>query len=218
MASYKPRKENRFLTMQKNLRLSDLQGYDRFTRANILNSLSGFKSASLIGTVNKNGQANLAIFSNLVHIGADPALVGFINRPLDAAPHTLSNIQETGSYTINHITADIFPQAHQSSAKYPADISEFDATGLTASYREGIIAPFVAESLVQYSLELKQIIPIELNGTFFVIGAIQEIFYPSDIQEEDGFLALEKAGSLCSLGNSAYYETKRLGKLAYAKP
>lgn len=103
--------------MQKHLRLSDLQGFDRFTRANILNSLSGFKSASLIGTVNKNGQANLAIFSNLVHIGADPALVGFINRPLDAAPHTLSNIQETGSYTINHITADIFPQAHQSSAK-----------------------------------------------------------------------------------------------------
>jgi len=203
--------------MQKHLRLQDLQDYDRFTRANVINSLSGFKSASLIGTVNKEGQTNLAIFSNIVHIGADPALVGFINRPLEAAPHTLSNIQETGSYTINHISAAIFPQAHQSSAKYPADISEFDATGLTPLFREGIRAPFVAESLVQYSLELKQIIPIELNGTFFVIGAIQDIFYPEEIQEEDGFLALEKAGSLCSLGTSAYYETKRLCKLAYAK-
>lgn len=203
--------------MQKHLRLQDLQDYDRFTRANVINSLSGFKSASLIGTVNEQGQTNLAIFSNIVHIGADPALVGFINRPLEAAPHTLSNIQETGSYTINHISAAIFPQAHQSSAKYPADISEFDATGLTPLFRDGIRAPFVAESLVQYSLELKQIIPIELNGTFFVIGAIQDIFYPEEIQEEDGFLALEKAGSLCSLGTSAYYETKRLGKLAYAK-
>ena len=203
--------------MQKHLRLQDLHDYDRFTRANVINSLSGFKSASLIGTVNKEGQTNLAIFSNIVHIGADPALVGFINRPLEAAPHTLSNIQETGSYTINHISAAIFPQAHQSSAKYPADISEFDATGLTPLFRDGIRAPFVAESLVQYSLELKQIIPIELNGTFFVIGAIQDIFYPEEIQEEDGFLALEKAGSLCSLGTSAYYETKRLGKLAYAK-
>lgn len=203
--------------MQKHLRLQDLQDYDRFTRANVINSLSGFKSASLIGTVNKQGQTNLAIFSNIVHIGADPALIGFVNRPLEAAPHTLSNIQETGSYTINHISAAIFPQAHQSSAKYPADISEFDATGLTPLFREGIRAPFVAESLVQYSLELQQIIPIELNGTFFVIGAIQDIFYPEEIQEEDGFLALEKAGSLCSLGTSAYYETKRLGKLAYAK-
>ena len=80
--------------MQKHLRLEDLQGYDRFTRANLINSLSGFKSASLIGTVNKNGEANLAIFSNIVHIGADPAFVGFLNRPLEAAPHTLSNIQE----------------------------------------------------------------------------------------------------------------------------
>lgn len=203
--------------MQKHLRLQDLQDYDRFTRANVINSLSGFKSASLIGTVNKQGQTNLAIFSNIVHMGADPALIGFVNRPLEAAPHTLSNIQETGSYTINHISAAIFPQAHQSSAKYPADISEFDATGLTPLFREGIRAPFVAESLVQYSLELQQIIPIELNGTFFVIGAIQDIFYPEEIQEEDGFLALEKAGSLCSLGTSAYYETKRLGKLAYAK-
>ena len=203
--------------MQKHLRLQDLQDYDRFTRANVINSLSGFKSASLIGTVNKQGQTNLAIFSNIVHLGADPALIGFVNRPLEAAPHTLSNIQETGSYTINHISAAIFPQAHQSSAKYPADISEFDATGLTPLFREGIRAPFVAESLVQYSLELQQIIPIELNGTFFVIGAIQDIFYPEEIQEEDGFLALEKAGSLCSLGTSAYYETKRLGKLAYAK-
>ena len=203
--------------MQKHLRLEDLQGYDRFTRANLINSLSGFKSASLIGTVNKNGEANLAIFSNIVHIGADPALVGFLNRPLEAAPHTLSNIQETGSYTINHITAGIFPQAHQSSAKYPADISEFDAVGLTPLYREGILAPFVAESHVQYSLEVKQITPLVLNGTFFVTGAIQEIFYPEEIQEEDGFLALEHAGSLCSLGTSAYYKTKRLGKLAYAK-
>ena len=61
--------------MQKHLRPEDLASFDRFTRANIINSLSGFKSASLIGTVNKNGQSNLAIFSNIVHIGADPALV-----------------------------------------------------------------------------------------------------------------------------------------------
>jgi len=61
--------------MQKHLRLEDLASFDRFTRANIINSLSGFKSASLIGTVNKNAQPNLAIFSNIVHIGADPALV-----------------------------------------------------------------------------------------------------------------------------------------------
>jgi flavin reductase (DIM6/NTAB) family NADH-FMN oxidoreductase RutF len=84
----------------------ELNSYDRFYRANLINSLSGFKSASLIGTKNKDGISNLAIFSNIVHLGADPALIGFVNRPLEAAPHTLTNIETTGFYTINHIHAD----------------------------------------------------------------------------------------------------------------
>ncbi len=59
--------------MSKHFSLSELQTWDRFTRANFINSLSGFKSLSLIGTVNGNGVSNLAVFSNIVHLGADPA-------------------------------------------------------------------------------------------------------------------------------------------------
>jgi ferritin len=80
--------------MSKHFSLSELQTWDRFTRANFINSLSGFKSLSLIGTVNDKGVSNLAVFSNIVHLGADPALIGFINRPLSAAPHTIQNIQD----------------------------------------------------------------------------------------------------------------------------
>ena len=59
-----------------------LSTYDRFYRGNLINSLSGFKPASLIGTSDDQGRTNLAIFSNIVHLGADPALVGFVNRPM----------------------------------------------------------------------------------------------------------------------------------------
>ncbi|HAC24022.1 MAG TPA: hypothetical protein DCE81_03810 [Cytophagales bacterium] len=69
-----------------------LQSWERFYRANFVNSLTGFKSVSIIGTINAAGQTNMAIFSSLVHIGSDPALIGFINRPVTAAPHTLANI------------------------------------------------------------------------------------------------------------------------------
>ncbi|NCU05821.1 MAG: flavin oxidoreductase, partial [Chitinophagaceae bacterium] len=51
--------------------LSTIQRWERFYRGNFINSLSGFKSASLIATVNKEGSSNLAIFSNIVHLGAD---------------------------------------------------------------------------------------------------------------------------------------------------
>jgi hypothetical protein len=92
--------------------LSTIQGWERFYRGNFINSLSGFKSASLIATVNNDGISNLAIFSNIVHIGADPAVIGFVNRPKDAAPHTISNIEATGAYTINLIPANLIEQAH----------------------------------------------------------------------------------------------------------
>ncbi len=190
---------------------------DRFTRTHFINTLSGFKSVSLIGTINKVGQTNMAIFSNLVHIGADPALIGFVNRPLEAAPHTLANIQATEFYTVNHVHQDIYAKAHQTSAKYPEHISEFEAVGLTPLFRPGISAPFVEESKVQYVLKLEEVIPIKLNGTFLVVGSLQQAFIPEEIMDEEGYLSIEKANSLCSLGINGYYETKLLEKLPYAK-
>ena len=203
--------------MSKHFSLSELQTWDRFDRANFINSLSGFKSLSLIGTVNSKGVSNLAVFSNIVHLGADPALIGFINRPLSAAPHTLQNIQETGIYTVNLVTESMYKQAHQTSAKYPDGVSEFEMTGLTAEFKKGCIAPFVAESPVQYVLKFVQVMPIELNNTFLVIGSLQEAFVPVGIQEEDGFLDLAKAGILTSLGISGYYKTEKINTLPYAK-
>ena len=203
--------------MSKHFSLSELQTWDRFTRANFINTLSGFKSLSLIGTVNDKGVSNLAVFSNIVHLGADPALIGFINRPLSAAPHTIQNIQETGIYTVNLVTESIYKQAHQTSAKYPDGVSEFEMTGLTEQFRDGCSAPFVVESPVQYVLKFEQVIPIELNGTFLVIGSLQEAYVSAEIQEEDGFLDLAKSGILTSLGTSAYYKTMKIDNLPYAK-
>lgn len=197
---------------------SNITSWERFYRANFINSLTGFKAVSLIGTVNESGQSNLGIFSSIVHIGSDPPLVGYINRPLLAAPHTLANIEATGVYTINHIHPAFVKQAHQTSAKYAAGISEFDEVGLTPEFAENIAAPFVKESQVKYALSLQQIIPIALNDTFLVIGKIIFIQVEEDIISGDGFLRLEKASSLCSNGIDGYYKTAFINRYSYAKP
>lgn len=202
----------------QNISSTTFKTWERFYRANFINSLTGFKSVSLIGTVNKKGQCNLSVFSSVVHIGSDPALVGYINRPRKAAPHTLANIEATGSYTINHIHAEFLSRAHQTSAKYSEDINEFEAVGLTAEFDENSIAPFVKESKVKYALTLKEIIPIKFNNTFLVIGEIQHVKIDSGILLDDGFLALEKVGSLCSNGIDSYYSTQLVDRFKYAKP
>lgn len=195
-----------------------IHSWDRFYRANFINSLSGFKSVCLIGTKSKEGVPNLAIFSNIVHLGADPAMIGFINRPKAAAPDTIRNIEETGVYTMNHIHPGIIEQAHQTSAKYDASINEFEAVGLDMLWREDCIAPFVKDSHIQYQLSLSEIIPIPGNGTFLVTGYIESVYLEKDNREADGFLPLEKYQSITSLGIDGYYQTERLMRLAYAKP
>lgn len=198
--------------------LSTIQSWERFYRGNFINSLSGFKSASLIATVNNEGVSNLAIFSNIVHVGADPALIGFVNRPKEAAPHTINNIEATGGYTINLITANLVEKAHQTSAKYADGESEFKAVGLTEEFTEHSKVPFVFESPVKYAMELKEIIPIKFNNTFFVIGAVTAVFADEQILAADGFLDLEKANIITSLGIDGYYATEKLARYSYAKP
>lgn len=198
--------------------LENIQSWDRFYRANFINSLSGFKSASLIGTRSKEGVPNLAIFSNIVHLGADPALIGFINRPKAAAPDTISNIEETGVFTMNHIHSGMIEQAHQTSAKYDSTVNEFEVVGLNMLWRDDCLAPFVQESRIQYRLSLADIIPIPRNGTFLVTGHIESVYLVEDFREADGFLPIEKYESITSLGLSGYYQTKKLISLPYAKP
>jgi flavin reductase (DIM6/NTAB) family NADH-FMN oxidoreductase RutF len=197
---------------------STIQTWERFYRANFINSLTGFKSVSLIGTTNTKGQANLGIFSSLVHIGSDPALIGYINRPIKAAAHTMANILATGVYTINHIHPSFLQQAHQTSAKYPDQVNEFDEVGLTPEFLDDTTAPFVKESKVKYSLTLEEIIPIKLNDTFLVIGKVQQVKLEEDILLPDGFLELDKVSSTCSNGVDGYYSTRLIDRYQYAKP
>lgn len=198
--------------------LDDVNSWERFYRANFINSLTGFKPVSLIGTANTSGQPNLAVFSSIVHIGSNPPLVGYINRPLSAAPHTIKNIETTGEYTINHINESFIQQAHQTSAKYPEHINEFEAVGLNAEFTEYSKAPFVKESQVKYALTLEEIVPIKLNDTFLVIGKINAILLDNDIISADGFIELDKAGTVCSNGTDGYYKTALINRYAYAKP
>lgn len=201
------------------INLGMIKSWERFYRANFINCLTGFKSVSLIGTVNDAGIPNLAVFSSIVHLGSDPALVGFVNRPVSAAPHTLANINATGIYTINHIQSSFVKQAHQTSAKYDETVNEFDSTGLTAVFRSNIKAPFVEESNIQYALNLVELVPIKHNNTFLVIGAVTDVFLlDKDHTLADGFIAIEKAGSIASLGADGYYAANKIARFEYAKP
>ena len=203
--------------MKTQITETDLIQMEPRKRAHLINSVGGFKSICLIGTVDLKGQTNLAIFSSIVHIGSNPPLISFIMRPDSVERHTLSNILDTGSYTINHLNAAIYKQAHQTSARYPKEVCEFDATGLSTEYKANCIAPFVKESNVKLELEFKQRIDLAINNTIMIIGEIKNIYIPEDCMQEDGFLDIEKAGTVTCSGLDSYHLTNSLARLPYAK-
>ena len=197
---------------------SDLQAMDRYVRANFVNCLSGFKPAALIVSQDKNGLSNVALFNNIVHLGADPALIGFINRPREATPHTLGNIESTGYYTINHINTPQISAAHQTSAKYPTGVSEFEKVELVEQFRPEFSIPFVEGSPAQIGLRLVEILPIQQNGTYLVIGELQCAFLEEAHVSADGFVDLAEAGAVSTLGLQGYYQPKFIQKEGYARP
>lgn len=187
-------------------------------RGTLLNMVSGLKPANLIATKSKDAQINLAVFNSVVHIGANPPYLGFILRPTTVARHTYENIKETGVYTINQITTQIYPKAHQTSAKYERGISEFERAGLTTCYHEDFPVPFVDESSIKIGLRFEEEHYVKCNATRVVIGKIEHLLLPDDVMEDDGHIALEKMNSVAIGGLDTYYAVEKLDRLAYAKP
>jgi flavin reductase (DIM6/NTAB) family NADH-FMN oxidoreductase RutF len=197
---------------------ADFEQMDKYYRTHFFNSLTGFKSLTLVGTQNEKAQTNLAVFSQVIHLGADPAMIGILVRPASVPRHTLENINKIGFFTLNHVKESFVKKAHQTSARYAEDISEFDAVGLTPFYSENIKAPYVKEADIRIGLKAVEQLLIQSNKTILIAGEIIEVMLPQEIVKSDGFIDLNEAGSLTVTGLDAYLSTSKIARFSYAKP
>lgn len=197
---------------------AELEQMEKRYRASFINSLGGFKSANLVGTADKAGHTNLAIMSSAVHLGAHPPLLLLIVRPDEAERHTLGNIVETGVYSVNHVHESFINAAHQTAARYPKDVSEFAATGLTPLWQPGFAAPFVAEATIRLGLALREHQRMAINGTHIVIGQITSVMVPDECVASDGSVDIARAGTVALSGLDSYHRPQPLRRMAYAKP
>lgn len=197
---------------------ADLNAMETRARAALVNSLSGFKSANLVGTASSSGKTNLAIMSSCVHLGSHPPLLALIFRPGGSERHTLANILDTGSYTINHVTYNMIEQAHQTAARYEAQQSEFEATNLSPRWLDGFPAPFVAEAKIRLGMELREHQTLKINDTHLVIGEVLYVELPQASLRDDGSVNLNTAQTIALSGLDTYHTTSIEKRMAYAKP
>jgi len=196
----------------------DIQKLDKIKRLNLINSITGIKPANLIGTIDETKNSNLAIFSSIVHLGSNPPLIGMVIRPIDKViRHTYANILSNGYYTINHVPNHMTEQAHQTSAKYDKNVSEFEACGFTEEFTDGFPAPYVQESNIKIGMKHIESISIELNGTILCIGEIQHIILPENSFSDEGHIDLEKGLSTGISGLNFYYKLSFTHRYDYAR-
>lgn len=198
--------------------LEDLSAMRSRHRAQLINAMSGIKGVHLVGSRSKTGEENLAVFNSVIHIGADPAAMAILFRPLTVQRDTYDNIKATGSFTLNLCSADLLDAAHQTSAKYPANISEFAATGLTPIYSEQVTAPYVAESPIRVGLTFAEEHTLDINGTVLLVGRVEELWLPENAMQDDGWIPLEDYGIVSVAGLDTYYQGKMLARKPYAQP
>lgn len=203
--------------MEKHIYAADIASFEKEYRTNLINGLGGIKSALLVGTKGTDGTNNLAIFSQIVHIGANPAMMGILHRPVSVEKHTYENILANGSFTLNHVAVDKIKAAHQTSARYARNQSEFEQCGFEPIFTDTVLAPYVKDSPLKIGLKIAEIIPIKSNDTLLLVGSVEEIIIEADLLETAGFIDLNKLKTALVHGLETYYQAEKIERLPYAK-
>ena len=201
----------------KHISRDTISQMEKIERLNLINSCTGYKSASLLGTRSLDGKTNVAIFSSVTHLGSNPAMIGFIMRPTTVPRDTYKNIKETGYFTINHITAAMISDAHHTSANYELGTSEFDKTNLEEEYKATIDVPFVKGSPVQLYCKYLNEYHIKENDTIHVIASIEHLFFEEELEHKDGWLQLDKGNVVAINGLDGYCLHKLIDRYQYAR-
>ena len=196
----------------------DISELEHLYKINMVNSLSGYKSANLIGSISNKGVENVAIFSSVIHLGSNPPLLGFILRPTTVPRGTYKNIKENGVYTINHISIDFIEDAHHTSAKYDSEISEFDMTDLNATYINDFKAPFISQSPIKIAMKYIEEYYIKANDVIMVVGEIESVKIEEGLLQKDGYIDLSKGNVATINGLDGYAIPKLKTRQEYQRP
>ncbi|UOQ99383.1 flavin reductase [Hymenobacter sp. 5317J-9] len=201
----------------RHLTAADIQAFEKIYRLNLVNGLPGYKPANLVGTAAPDGATNLAVFSSVLHLGSDPALLGIVTRPTTVPRHTYANLKANGCFTLNHVPVALAAPAHYTSANFPGTVSEFDECGFTAAFRDDFPAPYVAESPLSIGLRLLEEHAIS-NGTVLLVGAVEHVYLQDAGLRDDGTLDLAALATACISGLDGYHAVQPPVRFGYARP
>jgi flavin reductase (DIM6/NTAB) family NADH-FMN oxidoreductase RutF len=138
-----------------------------------------------ISTVDAAGKPNLAPFSFFNVAAANPPHVLFCPMVRSDGSHkdTLGNIQATGEFVVNIVTAALAEAMNATSLDAPAEVNEFEIAHLLTQPSLQVAPPRVAASPIHFECRLTQIVTLSdaPGGGSVVIGRIVQIHVAPEV-------------------------------------
>lgn len=160
-----------------------------------------------VSTVGEDGTFNLAPFSFYGGVCSKPPMlcVSIARRRKGEKKDTIRNIEYTKDFVVNVVDDTLAAAMNQTSADYPANVSEFKEVGLTPLASDKVRSPRVAECPI--SMECKVVHILELgkvpNAGSLVVGEIVRA-HVKDALIQNGTIDPSRLKPVARLGADLY--------------
>lgn len=167
-----------------------------------------------ISSISEAGINNLAPFSYFNAVGEDPPHVMFSTvRGNNTNKDTLNNVLATKQFVVNMVTEELAERMNATSQSVPADVDEFELTGLTPIPSLKIKPMRVKESPITFECELVHHYFLEDHkngGACIMIGRIVMMHFDEKVLLDNYKINLETYKPISRLAGSNY---AKLGEL-----
>ncbi len=162
-------------------------------------------------TISREGAYNLAPFSFFMVITPSPPHVAIsVGQRGGKAKDTLRNIEETGDFVINIVSADIVERMNVAAGDWPYGVSEFGESGLSPEPSERVRAPLVVESPASLECVLRQVVTVggPPYGAHLVIGEVVRFHVRDDLVLERGRIDIKRLQAVGRMAGDGYCSTQ----------
>jgi flavin reductase (DIM6/NTAB) family NADH-FMN oxidoreductase RutF len=151
----------------------DFSAITEYQRYKLMASLIVPRPIALITTLNADGVVNAAPFSMFNMLGEEPPIVMVsINRLQDGdLKHTAQNIVANKEFVVHISDEAMAQQMHRCGERFPADVSELAAVGLTAAPCKVVKPPRIVEAPVAFECTLHELLETASRQIF--IGQVR---------------------------------------------
>lgn len=159
-----------------------------------------------VTSLSKTGVLNAAPFSYFNVACIEPMMisVAVARKPNQIMKDTARNIAETGEFVINMVDRFNVDAVNQSSADYPADVSEVVEIGLHPQPSMAVQPPRLAESRIHFECRLNQIVTLgNPAASDLIIGEVLHVHVQDELYHE-GRIDLAQFAPVSRLAGHTY--------------